>query len=70
MRCPLTITRYKQLSVVEEVQAFDCLKEECGVWDKVLKQCVALSIGDWLENIHSVLSGMLDKMPHEKQFRR
>ena len=70
MKCPIFHQQWLRAAAPNLPDASECLKEECAWWDKVLEQCIAISIGDWLENIHSILSGMLDKMPHEGQFRR
>uniref|UniRef100_A0A6M3Y094 Uncharacterized protein n=1 Tax=viral metagenome TaxID=1070528 RepID=A0A6M3Y094_9ZZZZ len=70
MKCPLIMIRVEAWSVGPPKTKADCLQAECAVWDKVQNQCPILSIADWLENIHSVLSGILDKIPHEEQFRK
>jgi len=65
MKCPLLIIANFLEAGRNSPTEVDCLQAECAWWDKVQSQCVALSVGDWLENIHSILSGVLNKMPHE-----
>lgn len=62
MKCPLFGIGAIASNETADESYTDCLKERCAWWDKVQNQCSVLSMGDWLENIHSVLSGMEERM--------
>ena len=70
MKCPL-FTEYQDIESGERrYHMLDCLKEECAWWDKDGNQCSHLAEMKVLVNIESCLELIVNKMPHEEQFRR
>jgi len=70
MKCPLFAILDKLTQLGEESDYCECLKEACAVWDDKYQQCVNITIGEQLLRIANALNSLLDKMPHEGQFRR
>lgn len=48
----------------------DCLKEECGRWDKVRGQCADLSILEELRLLVGAAAMIADKMPTSPTIRK
>ncbi|MBU0847429.1 hypothetical protein KKH23_09625 [Patescibacteria group bacterium] len=65
MKCPL----FRAANIIEEFDpnwsGDDCLKEECGWWDKDRKQCSELSKIEALVAINSMLGEIAGKIPFE-----
>ena len=63
MKCPLLVfdhyTSFEKISS----EVTDCLKEECALWDKTMRTCVLLTIGDNLGGVQYFLKDIRDKMP-------
>ncbi|MBA7545293.1 hypothetical protein ES705_37659 [subsurface metagenome] len=70
MKCPLSITG--ELAPDKEFigAAADCLKEECAWWDEHGGFCAILKVSRHLEALGINAEELLEKMPHESQFRR
>lgn len=76
MKCPRTFL----IEIVEgnkfadangiKLAGAECIKEECGGWDKTQRCCGELSGTKALWTLVDVLDDIRDKMPHEKQFRK
>lgn len=70
MKCPL-LERYVDTTVEPYKGGFrDCLKEECACWSRALNQCDPTGLLPWLVKLIGVLEEMVEKMPHELQFRK
>lgn len=70
MKCPL---RYLETHYPDEQigrDQLDCLKEECAWWIKEADQCAAALAPRHLFTLEKMLGLILDKMPHELQFRK
>jgi len=48
----------------------DCIKEECAWWEKKARCCAALLIPKHLYTLEKMLGLLIEKMPHEIQFRK
>ena len=70
MKCPLFQSRRLTDSGGWESTPQDCLKEECARWSKESNQCDPTGMLPLLIHIESRLSELIDKMPHEAQFRK
>jgi len=70
MKCPLfekelKTTNYGDLLVYQE-----CLEEGCGWYDQDNGQCGVLTIARGMWILNQLVTGIVNKMPHEAQFRR
>ena len=70
MKCPLLFIHWKTSKHTAFSTVSDCLKEECAWWDKDGSQCSQLAKMKVLVNIESCLELIVNKMPHEGQFRK
>ena len=61
MKCPLMPDKDYSIQLEKHLNAGDCIKEECAWW--VDTHCAIY----WVVEL---LGKMVDKMPHEGQFRR
>lgn len=70
MKCPLLLISSPGLGRREDTTASDCLKEECDWFSKELQQCDPTGLLPWFITLVSTLEDIVDKMPHEEQFRK
>jgi len=70
MKCPLFIDELFIQGELKELHRADCLKEECAWWNESESECSMLSLAKWQPFLINQVSGIRDKIPHEKQFRR
>jgi len=70
MKCPLLsrATQYPDEAI--GIDAWDCLKEECAWWGTWTTEKSEEESGCCLPVLTSILSEIMNKMPHEKQSRR
>lgn len=70
MKCPLFQAGWLMKDNVGTSSEADCLKEDCAWWNSELNQCDPTGLLPWLKNIEGHLEELVDKMPHEEQFRK
>ena len=70
MKCPLLSIYDHESRQGKVIKSLDCLKEECAWWDEENSQCCAQTIVSTLEIFNNQLLAIIDKMPHEEQFRK
>ncbi len=70
MKCPILIKVTKRWFRPPVYEPVDCLKEECAWWDKSIGACAVLGLDLSLSLIGGKIFELVDKMHHEKQFRR
>lgn len=70
MKCPLSNYVMERESGEDEVLLSDCLKEECGWWLDDISMCAIRDLALELRYIQLRLAELIDKMPHEEQFRK
>lgn len=70
MKCPMLVEDKYFDGEKDQLILMDCLKEECGFWDKDHKNCSELGKVRELQLIRSLLREIRDKMPHAGQFTK
>lgn len=70
MKCPLLAFAWGNEGGKEPLVYPDCLKEECAWWSPLGGQCSIPGIHEELHWIAERLKSLVDKMPHENQFRK
>ena len=70
MKCPLLSVGAYADSSQSAYESMDCLKEECAWWDEENSQCCPQTIVSTLEILNNQLLAIIEKMPHEEQFRK
>lgn len=70
MKCPLPVIEVVPDSFPPEHGWRDCIKEECAWWIHSDQRCSILVIAAHLVGLVAVGDEILEKMPHEEQFRR
>jgi len=70
MKCPVLQIGVIAGQPIAKKSDSDCLKEECAWWSEEHSQCDPTGLLPWLIHIESRLSDLVDKMPHEEQFRK
>ena len=70
MKCPLI----REMHEADDGEFYytheDCLKEGCAWWDEDDKVCAIFNICSFLQVIGDNLYEIVQKMPHEEQFRK
>ncbi len=70
MKCPLFMLG-RQISIeARRDYKPDCLKEECAWWSEAEGNCSMLLMAAYLGGLVAIGDRLVDKMPHEEQFRR
>ena len=69
MKCPLRNTTSPYPDGQVGIDTWDCLKEECAWWDSQDKRCGLMTIAGCLKTHLGWMGDLVDKMPHEEQFR-
>jgi len=70
MKCPMQQITTAIVRGNQQVDFFDCIKEKCTWWDKGLALCCIRTESYFLAEIAASLRTLIDKMPHEEQFRK
>ncbi len=70
MKCPLMVSGYRDRTLDPMRPATDCLKEECAWWEKEGEGCAVMLLGLQVGTVCDQLTELLEKMPHEGQFRK
>ena len=70
MKCPLMFNGSMVVRAKLMETEIECLKEECAWWEKEANCCAALLIPRHLYTLERMLGMILEKMPHELQFRK
>lgn len=70
MKCPVMSQPYESGEYQSKWHGIDCLKEECPLWHPTTQSCDIDRIASNLSTIANALVGILEKMPHEGQFKR
>ncbi len=70
MKCPLMLMDWRSKPEEKSFLPKDCLKEECAWWVEPQGRCAIEDIALSLGFISTDITRMLEKMPHEEQFRR
>jgi len=67
MKCPL----FRAVNITSEFDSNwtgdDCLKEECAWWDRTAEKCVMLQLAFELDEVHTSIEELVNKMHHEEQ---
>ena len=63
MKCPLFVMGNIANPGILDDEVEDCYKEECAWWNKVLAECVVLSILEELRLLVGAAGMIADKMP-------
>lgn len=65
MKCPLRVIAISQ-EITEKIPAsVDCIKEDCAWWEEIEEGCILMFIEKDLAFIGTMLTCILNKMPHE-----
>ena len=67
MKCPLYISFATLVGRGMAMTSTDCLKEECGWWDRDQEGCSVHAIATFLHHSYLDLKAIRDKMPHEEK---
>jgi len=70
MKCPLIIGLAGYNPDEDVLTEADCLKEECAWYQKDLENCIVYQAGMELGVLLTFIEDLVNKMPHEKQFRK
>jgi len=70
MKCPLFVTDYMLKVGEAPTHQADCLKEECAWYQKDLENCIVYQAGMELGVLLTFIEDLVNKMPHENQFRK
>ena len=70
MNCPMVQPKISFEGGEEMVAFAKCTQEECAWWEKEASCCAILLIPKHLYTLERMLGMMLEKMPHEEQFRK
>lgn len=70
MKCPLFCMNREHWELEDPTHLTDCLKEECGWWNDILKECRFVSADRRLGEIANFLGAISVKMPHAGQFKK
>lgn len=70
MKCPLFYTGWLEHESEDSKQHTDCLQEECAWWDKDNGQCGVATLANGMWILDQLVTGIVNKMPHEAQFRK
>ena len=68
MKCPLLVKARLEAGSPLATNLTDCLKEECAWWDGRSQVCSVLMAQVNLSSIADSLDGIMNKMPHARQF--
>ncbi len=70
MKCPIRYNVWVDKENKPILLDQDCLKEECAWWYRENNACSILDICADIEGLHETLIDLVEKMPHELQFRK
>jgi len=70
MKCPLLAIGKKYEVGAIYPKGADCLKEECAWWVHSDQRCSILIIAAHIIGLMACADVIINKMPHEEQFRR
>jgi len=70
MKCPLQIIVGLTRGDTLNPAPMDCIKEDCVWWCETQQRCAIAQLATDSTIISSELHQLVDKMPHELQFRR
>lgn len=70
MICPMKFTKASDADGLLRQDAAPCERDECAWWNSHTEECMTISIGRVLNHMSDYIYKMLEKMPHEKQFRK
>jgi len=70
MKCPLFVMGVLQGGPTRYLKNDDCLKEECAWWDAIDKRCAVVTLAGCLKSLLGWMQELVNKMPHEGQFRK
>ena len=69
MKCPLMFMTWQATETKTKFEPMDCIKEECAWWRDDIQMCAVKDLSLELAHTQHRLADMVDKMPHEEQFR-
>ncbi len=69
MKCPLILMAWLLKTGEMPQKQADCFKEECVWWSGDLQMCCVRGIARELWEIEKTLQHVMNKMPHEGQFK-
>jgi len=70
MKCPLFIREVEATFTRNKFELSNCLGDKCAWYDEKLKGCAILTIAKMSMCLNALATEVVDKMPHELQFRR
>ena len=70
MKCPLLCLGKLAVGEITQDTLSDCLEKECAWYDSIIQTCILYSLHADLAYLGARLKELVDKMPHEEQFRK